>query len=221
MAETWGYLPEGFPNPARGVPKSRTRSRNRYLSEPEASKLLEAVDQDTDPRFPPLIRLYLLTGARKSELMTLRWSDVDPEAKRIRLRHTKSRRDHWLYLSPEAWALFEHLAQYREAANPYVWPGRGSGPKSTFRQAWVKARKAAGLEDIHIHDLRRTAASWLAQAGTSTVAIQHTLNHSQLSATQIYARMGPENTREPLAILGTILRRVEGQEGPQEKEVQS
>lgn len=210
QAMTWGLLSDDYPNPAVGIRKIPESSRERYLSADEAAALLKAADQEDDIRIPLLIRLYFYTAARKNELLKLKWEDVDFDGKRLRFRHTKAGRDHYIKPAPDAWNLLEKLAELRELHNPYVFPGIRQGDHlHDIKRPWLRIREKAKLPDIRLHDLRRTAASWLAQAGVSTVAIQKVLDHAELAATEVYARMSGEDTAGPFVKLGVVMAGVE------------
>lgn len=78
-----------------------------------------------------------------------------------------------------------------------------------FKRAWERIRQSANLPDIWLHDLRRTAASWPAQAGVPTTAIQKILDHSELAATEVYARMSGDDIANPFAKIGEIMKKIE------------
>ena len=210
MAVTWGLLPEAYPNPARGIPKLPENKRRRYLSEEEAGELLKAADQEEDPRIPIMIRLYLLLGCRRRELLDLQWRNVDFEYGRVRFRDRKGGDELWLRPSPAAMDLFRKLAELREETSPYVFPGGVAGkPLYTIQKPWVRIRDKANLRDVHLHDLRATAATWLGQSGTASTAIKAALGHADLAMTDIYTRLSGNDTADPLAKLAEIVARVE------------
>jgi len=87
----------------------------------------------------------------------------------------------------------------RVSSNPYVFPGKVPGrPLVNISKAWRRIRRNAKLEDVRLHDLRRTVGSWLASAGESLVLIGRVLNHSNPSTTAIYARLGEDHVRKAL-----------------------
>ncbi len=141
--------------------------------------------------------LYLLTGARKSELLKARWEDVDNNRAELRLVDTKAGRTHYIPLSAPALALLEQIP--RVDGNPYILPGKREGAALVnIAKPWSRVRKAAGVEDVRLHDLRRTVGSWLAQAGNSLHLIGRVLNHSNQSTTAVYARFGEDHVRAAL-----------------------
>ena len=210
LAITWGFLPETHANPTRGIPKLPERKRRRYLSEAEAADLIKAADMEDDPRIPAAIRLYMLLGCRRRELLDLKWSDVNFEHGHVRFRDRKGSDELWLRPSVAAMGLFTQLTEYRVVGNPYVIAGRVPGkPLESIRNAWDRIRDRAKLCDVHLHDLRATAATWLGQSGASATAIKAALGHADLAMTDIYTRMGGADTADPLAKLAEIVERVE------------
>lgn len=87
----------------------------------------------------------------------------------------------------------------RIEGNPYLLPGHRHGrPLVNIDKPWRRVRKAAGIEDVRLHDLRRTVGSWLAQAGNSLHLIGKVLNHSSPNTTAVYARFGQDQVRQAL-----------------------
>ena len=157
-----------------------------------------------------LIWLYLLTGARKTELMQAKWSDLDLKERVLTIPDTKSKRPHYIQLSQPAIELLEELP--RLDGNPYLFPGRKPGAHLTdIRRTWNKIMNEAGLQDVRGHDLRRTVGSWLAQSGSSLHLIGTALNHSNQKTTKTYARFQRENLQQAMDDYGEeILKRSGG-----------
>jgi integrase len=207
--ETSGLLPEGHPNPARGVKRFRERSRDRWLTQAEVQALLLALQAEPSVYTRAFFWLSLLTGCRKTELIAAKWRDVDLEAGFLRLPKTKADRVHLVPLAKPAQAILRSLP--REHGNPHVFPGARHGQHLVdVEKAWRRIRTAAGCEDAHLHDLRRTVGSWLAQAGHSLVLIGQVLNHTNPSTTAIYARLGQHGSRAALEEHAEALVRVAG-----------
>lgn len=196
-ATDWGFLPPGHPNPAADLDTYKEESRERYLRPEEVQRLLGEVPEVGNPYIRAIIRLALLTGARKSELLSLRWEDVDLERREINLPEPKQGRPHTIPLSEPAVEILSALP--RESDNPYVFPGRKEGSHLTsIRKAWRKLRERADLEDMTFHDLRRTVGSWLAQDGVNLQVVGEVLGHTSQEATRIYARLSSREPREAL-----------------------
>jgi integrase len=197
MAELWGIVEEGHPNPARGVEKFKEEKRDRYVTPEELPKLIEAIQNEQNESARYAIWLYLLTGLRKEELLQAKWSDIDYARYEIKINETKNGKSHYLPLSASARALLDQIPKVE--GNPYIIIGKN--PRShlvNVDKPWQRVRKAASIEDVRIHDLRRTVGSWLAQAGNSLHLIGRVLNHSNTSTTAIYARFGQDSVRDAL-----------------------
>ena len=199
-AEEWGYVPAGHPNPARGVQKNKERARDRWLREGEVRRLMETVGQESDPYVQGAILLYLLTGLRKTELLAARWVEVDLSRQELRLPDTKSGRPHVIYLSAEAAQVFLMLPRQQDC--PWVFPGRFDSHRKDIKGQWERVRSKAGLQDVRLHDLRRTVGSWLAQQGTPIQVIGKILNHSHPAVTAVYARLADKQSRQAMDVLG-------------------
>ncbi len=198
-AEREGLLPEGHPNPARGVRRFREESRDRWLKPAEVRALVQAVESDPSIQIRAYFWLLLLTGCRKRELLRVEWRDVDFDSGLLRIRNTKNDRTHFVPLTEPARQILKSLP--RGGGSHYVFAGPRKGECTTVGQvdsAWRRIRKAAGCEDARLHDLRRTVGSWLAQAGASLHLIGHVLNHRSPATTAVYARLASDSAREAL-----------------------
>jgi len=194
-AIAWGYM-EGT-NPARGIPKFREKKRDRWVTPEELPELARAIDKHPNIYIRNALWLYLLTGVRKSELLAAKWEDVDFERKELRLPETKAGRTHYVPLSDEAVAILKSIPKQKES--PYIFPSIKPGSHLVnIGKPWRKIRKDANVEDVRLHDLRRTVGSWLAQSGNSILVIQKALNHSTIQAAMIYARMSEDPVRKAM-----------------------
>lgn len=194
LAAEWGYMPENLKNPAAGIRAFPETKRTRWLTSEEMSRLA-AVLGSLPGGYSTYFWLLLLTGCRRSEMATLRWSHVDLEAGFIHFPKTKSGKPHTLPLSSAAMALLCALP----ARNAYVFPGRKKDDHwKRPDKVWQKIRRAANIPDVRLHDLRHTAASWLVQQKHSLETVRALLNHSTLHTTQRYTHLGNEHLREAL-----------------------
>jgi integrase len=167
-------------------------------------KLVEAINKEPNTYVVAAIWLYLLTGVRREELLTLKWSDIDMERRELKLSDTKNGKDHYLPLSSAAMDILNNLQ--RIEGNPFVIAGKKDGCHLVnIFVPWQRIRKAAGLEDVRLHDLRRSVGSWLAQSGSSLHLIGKVLNHSNQSTTAIYARFGQDHVRDALEQHGQLI----------------
>jgi integrase len=184
-------------NPARGVKKAPTRKIERFLSEAEIARLAEALDVEANRTGNPYpsaaIKLLLVTGCRKGEITGLRWDHVDFDHDCLRLPDSKTGAK-VVYLSAPARALLEGLP--RMANSPWVIPStRAIGAGATIESAWKRARQAANLSDVRLHDLRHSFASVGAAGGLSLPIIGALLGHKHSTTTARYAHLSADPLR--------------------------
>lgn len=203
-ARLWGAF-DG-PNPAKGIRANRERSRTRHLSEDEAGRLIAVLREEPNVYARNAVLLYLLTGLRKTELLALPWTAINWKTKTVRVQDTKNDNELWLPLSSLALDVLQQTP--RLLGNEYIFPGRRGGHMQDFRRVWVRVRALANIEDIRLHDLRRTLGSWLMQSGTSIELIGNILNHQDIKSTLVYARFGMLNERRALEAHGEKVARL-------------
>ena len=197
-AGDWGVLAEGT-NPCRHVELYRQRRRERFLTEAEFERLGRVLDEALEnggatPEAVAAIRLLMLTGCRRGEILKLRWDDVDLDAPELRLRDSKTG-PRVVPLSPSAARLLAGL--HRSAAGEWVIPGRKPGAHMVrLGNAWRRLRKRAGLHDVRLHDLRHSFASSALALGESLPMIARLLGHRQIASTARYAHLARASVHE-------------------------
>lgn len=197
-AEQNGLRPEGA-NPCRGVKKYPANKKERFLSPAEFARLGEAIQEAQDTGdisvfSAAAIRLLVLTGARKSEILGLKWTYVDLERGLLNLPDSKTGAK-TIRLSPPAIEVLTTLP--RLAGNPYVICGQVEGqPIVNLQKPWNRVRRKAGLADCRIHDLRHSFASMAAASGASLPMIGKLLGHSNVATTQRYAHLADDPLHE-------------------------
>lgn len=195
-AERHGYRAEGT-NPCRHIEKYREQSRERFLSADELGRLGLALEEaeasGTSPYVIAAIRLLIFTGARLSEILELRWENVDFERTILWLPDSKTGKKP-IYVSAPA---LETLAGVpRIEGNPHVIAGHRAGAHLVnLQKPWRAVRQKAGLDDVRIHDLRHSFASVAAAGGASLPVIGKLLGHSQPGTTQKYAHLAADPLR--------------------------
>jgi integrase len=195
LARLWGVYTGD--NLATGIELFPEEKRDRFVQPHELPKLFEALHAEPNPYVKTALLVALLTGARRGEVLAMRWADVDLQQATWRIPNTKARRPYWLPLPQPAVTLLQALPWVHD--NPYVFPGRDARSHLVnISKAWTRIRTHAGLADVRIHDLRRTLGSWLAASGASLPLIGKALNHSQVSTTAIYARLSLDPVRTAL-----------------------
>jgi integrase len=179
----------------------------------ELPLLAKAINEEENYYGSKALWLYLLLGCRRDELLKAKRSDIDWDRRELRLPHTKAGRVHYIPISEPALAILRELPE--EDGNPYLLPGHKTGHHLVnIEKIWRRVRKAAKVEDVRLHDLRRTLGSWLAQSGNSLHLIGRVLNHSSQATTAVYARFGQDNVRQALEIHGKKLMSIAGKQAP-------
>lgn len=188
LARQWGYLGENAANPAQGIKRNKEQARRRKLSPDELVLLLREIEKEEHLFVRAALKFYLLTASRKTEVLRLKWADVDWSGRVVTLRDTKNGEPKPLPLTTHIEALLRSVP--RISKNPYVFCGHRRGkPLADVRSRWEEIRKAAKIDDVWIHDLRRTVATWLLNAGASFEMLGRILDHSDPKVTQRhYAR---------------------------------
>jgi integrase len=200
----WGWRTD---NPAKGIERNQEQKRNRYLSADELVRLTVALAEHHDQQAANIIRLLLLTGARRGEVQAARWEQFDLKAG-IRVKPgstTKQKTEHRVPLSAPARQLLRELWENASLDAEYVFPGRSDGHRIEIKADWAALCKAAGITGARIHDLRHTYASLLASAGLSLPIIGALLGHTQPATTARYAHLLDDPLKQATERVGAIL----------------
>ena len=191
----FGVKPLGWleRNPCERVSKSKENpGRVRFLDDDELRRLLTACRPHADLYLA--VVLSLTTGARQSEIMSLRWPQIDFARRVITLRQGTTKNDdaRALPLSGEAVTLLQERSKVRNLRDDRVFPPVSDKAEvRNLREGWDRALKTAGITDFRWHDLRHTAASYLAMSGVSMVEIAKILGHRTLAMVARYAHLDP------------------------------
>jgi integrase len=186
LAVRWGWRTD---NPCRGIERNQEEKRHRYLSAAELTRLSEVLAKLDDVSAANAVRLLLLTGARRGELLSARWDDIDiyagvwvkPGAT------TKQKTQHRIPLSEAACRLLTEMQE--QADTEWLFPARGGGHRAHINSAWDMLRKAAGIPDARLHDLRHTYATALASSGLGLPVIGALLGHTTAQTTLRYSHL--------------------------------
>jgi len=215
-------------NPCKGVERFQEDRRERFLSQQEIVRLFEALqsvptdtverrkkqgrqDNERELRFATTaadsIRLLILTGARRGEVLSATWDqfDLDGGVWTKPSSHTKQKKIHRVPLSAPARQLLETIRE-RELDKVFVFPGAQEGqPLREIKRFWEKVRATAEIPDVRLHDLRHTFASILASRGASLTMVGALLGHSQPATTARYAHLFDEPLREAAEAVGSFV----------------
>ena len=189
LAEVWEWRPQ-HTNPVRGVERNAESARDRVLAPSELTSLAAALDAlETAYPFPvAAIKTAAMTGLRISEVLAMAWEHVDFETGRVVLPDTKTGRR----VAPLAAAVLALLDRLPRVHNsPWVFPSTAPAAHVTYRAArlvFARAVKGAGLEDVRVHDLRRSLATRLAGAGVNAFLLRDVLGHKTLAMSNRYVR---------------------------------
>lgn len=198
-AELWDYF-DGK-NPTLGIRRYKEKSRARFLQEDEIPKLFQSLAEEPNETIRDYILISLLTGARKSNVLAMRWADITIDENNTEGRwlipETKNGEPHTVPLVKQAVEILNQRKTY--AINEFVFYGDGkTGHLVSPNKCWKGILERAGLTDLRIHDLRRSMGSWQAEAGASLVIIGKSLGHKNLNTTAIYAQVGLDPVRESM-----------------------
>lgn len=191
---SWG-IEQGYCdiNPARGIKKHREESRDRFLQPDELPRFFKSLAVEQNTAIRDYILLSLLTGARRENVLSMRWDQVSFERREWRIPRTKNGTPQTVPLTEEA---MQVLSGCMDNGSAYVFPGTGrDGHLAEPRRGWERILKRAGIENLRIHDLRRTLGSWQARTGASLVVIGKSLGHKSPQATAVYSRLDLDPVR--------------------------
>ena len=207
LAEAWELIRSGR-NPCRSVRRYKDYRRERFLTPEEYRRLGCALDEaEADgsilPSAAAAMRLLLLTGCRKNEILKLRWDDVDRTVGELRLRESKTG-VRQVPLTPAVQRVLDGIA--RIEGNPWVITGKKTGTHlSNVDEAWRRVRIRAGLEGVRIHDCRHSYASRALALGEGLPMIGKLLGHRKVRTTARYAHLARDTEKASAAKVGSSI----------------
>ncbi|MBX9621588.1 MAG: site-specific integrase [Alphaproteobacteria bacterium] len=200
FAIRWGWRSD---NPVKGIKKYKEHGRDRWLNDEEVQRLLTSLNNYRNQNVANAIRLLVLMGSRKTEVLSAKWEQIDLERGTwtMRARSTKQRKMEYLPVSSPVLEILTNMKTH--ADSPFLFPGKVPGqPLKDPKKAWNTIRNKAGVSDVHIHDLRHTFASHLVSSGVSLSIVGKLLGHTQASTTQRYAHLAVAPLREAAELFG-------------------
>jgi integrase len=195
MAIRWGMRAD---NPVKGIERNAEGKRQRYASPAELARLSKALASLRDQGAANAVRLLLLTGARRGEVLSSKYSDFNLDAGvwTKPASATKQKKTHTVPLSDAARQLLGEMQAQADDGAVYLFPARFTPHRLDIDDAWAALRKAANIPDVRLHDLRHTYASVLASAGLSLPVIGALLGHATPVTTHRYAHLFDDPLRQ-------------------------
>lgn len=196
----WGW---NGSNPTIGIKKFKEQSRDRFIQPDELPKFFEALNEELNTTARDYIWISLLTGARKSNVLAMRWDEIHFTRKEWRIPETKNGEPVTLPLAEPVIKILSARAKESE----FVFPSTESvtGHIQDPQKAWRRILKKANIKDLRIHDLRRTLGSWQVATGASLSVIGKSLGHKTQAATAIYARLNLDPVRDSVNKAATAM----------------
>lgn len=191
LGRQWN-IPGADPNPVKNVPRRKFKNaRTKYLSADDARRLLAAAEESLNPQLKNIVGLLLLTGARKTELLTAQWQHLDLDRRTWHIPTTKTGVPRYVPLSQAALDIITDLPRWDKC--PWLLPNPLTRkPYADLKRPWDTARDKAGLPDLHLHDLRHSAASFMINAGIDLYAVGRILGHADHQSTMRYSHLANE-----------------------------
>lgn len=203
LAKKW-HIPGAEQNPGSGTPLFEANNqRERYLTSEEAQRLVQVIQESDNPQLKYIVPLLLLLGCRKRELLDSKWDQFDLERRLWRIPLCKSGKARHVPISDGVLQLLAQLPRWKGC--PYLVPNpKTKLPYVSVYYSWNSARKAAGMPELRMHDLRHSTASFLVNSGRSLYEVQRILGHSQLQTTQRYAHLSQTTLLEAVDSVANV-----------------
>lgn len=180
-----------------------TKARERYLTLDEISRLLDTCRYSRSPHLYPVVVFALATGARRGEILKLKWEDLHETY--ATLRDTKNGESRTISLTPYLLDILTQEKKRRVILSPYIFPSLNGSQPADITSAWKEAVKKANLQNVRFHDLRHTAASHLAMNGASTLEIAAILGHKTLAMVKRYSHFSDSATAKVLQRMNAVI----------------
>jgi integrase len=211
LAVQWRMRPDNLIKGQEGFERNPEIKRKRYLSGDELKRLTKALAKHPDQTVADIFRLLLCSGARRGEVLAMRWADVDLTAgKWVKPGSTtKQKTEHEVPISAPVRQLLSAIAERQSGKHglpEFVFPGNGDkGHVVEVKRAWKSVCKAADISGLRIHDLRHSFASQLASGGASLPLIGAPLGHSNPVTTHRYSHLFDDPQRAAVERVGAVI----------------
>ena len=203
LARKW-RIPTVKENPTAGIALAPDVNRERFLSLDEAQRLITSLREDENSVAANAILLLMLTGARRNEVTYARWDYIDWDKRTLLVPLSKSGKKRTIALNASAIELLRSLPRLPDC--PYVFPSPVTGrPSPSLHFPWLRIKERAQLNDLRLHDLRHSFASFLVNNGVSLYVVQGLLGHANARYTQRYAHLTPDTLLSAAEQVGDII----------------
>lgn len=186
-------------NPCIGIKKFKEKTRERFIHGDEISRFFESLNEEPNETFKDFFYICLLTGARRNNVQNMNWNDINLNRQEWKIKETKNGDSQTVPLPSQAIDILKQRHKNRNSDWVFPSPTSKSGHIEEPKRAWKNLLKRADIEDLRIHDLRRTLGSWQAATGANSYIIGKSLGHKTQQATAIYARLNIDPVRESVA----------------------
>ena len=185
-------------NPAISVKLNKTEPRVRYMEHAELQRFFAVLDEYDNEISRDAILMLIYTGARKRNVLEMKWADIDMKAKIWKIPQTKTAQNVTIALVEPAMEVLQR--RWEQAENEWVFysPTSKSGHVEDIKRAWASILEKAQITNLRIHDLRHTLATYLIANGADAFIVQRALTHKSLQSTQVYVNLGVEHLRDKL-----------------------
>jgi integrase len=201
LARKW-KVPGALENPASGLSAGPDAQKNRFLTEIETHRLVRSLEQDENQIAARAILLLLLTGARRNEITHAKWTHFEPVSRTLLVPKAKSGKPRRIALNGAAISLLSSW----ERKGEYIFPSPLTGrPPASLWFPWDRIRKRADLQELRLHDLRHSFASFLVNRGLSLYVVQHLLGHAHARTTERYAHLAPQTLTEAAEVVANLI----------------
>jgi integrase len=196
-------------NPATKVRRFAEPKRERFLDHEELARLFTALRKETSTDLVDFVNLCLWTGARRSDIFSMRWADVSFEDRRWSIPDPK-KKPYSVPLTREAEKILGDRLKNRikdvNNGTTWVFPSRSrSGHLEDLKDRWAKLLERAKIKNLRLHDLRRTQGSWSAANGVPLQVIGKSLGHASVASTEIYARLALDPVRQAMVATNALM----------------
>ena len=186
-------------NPTKGVKLNKEEPRVRYMEHAELERFFTAFYEADDSVSKNAILMMLYTGARRGNVLRMKWDELDLDARIWKMPRTKTGKDKTIALADSAVELLQTI-QANDPDEKYVFPSKtsASGHLVDVKRVWNTLKKKANIKNLRLHDLRHTLATYMIAQGADSFMVQRALTHQSIKSTQVYVNLGVEHLRGKL-----------------------